>query len=299
MPTRMAIDKLKNDLVVMGEMCESALDTAIMALLDREQDLACYVIDYDREIDEMELNIDRQCVDLMREGKLDGEVLRFVSAAAKINNDLERVGDLAVEISRHVMFLVNEKSILPQVVDFMEMANQVAQMMRESIQALLEHDTTLAWKIIDERQIIEDEVQIVFRHLLAIMKRNDRAIERCCHILFICQNLQRVSDQATNIAEEVIYMAEGVNVRHHLKEMHPFVQMPLEDSDHAELEDFETELVSQTLPKEELRKEQQAAKEQSKVISEDQVREAAQSGRFKAKEARKKLLKMRASMQGK
>ncbi len=293
MPTRQAIDNLKGDVVAMGEMCENALDTAIMALLDRDTDLACYVMDYDAEIDEIELAIDRQCVALMGSSELAEDDLRFVAAAAKITNDLERVGDLAVGISQHVLFLVRERSVLPQVIDFMDMANQVAQMMRESIQALLETDTTLAWKIIDENKIAEDEMQVIFRELLNIMQRDSRAIERCCHILFIVQFLLRVAEKATNVAEEVIYMSEGVMVRHHVRELHPVTHMPLDDHETKELQRVETELLESRPPRERVRKEHLEAKRKTKSITKEEVHAAAQSGRHKATKARDRILKLR------
>lgn len=293
MPTRMALEKLKNDLVVMGEMCENALDTSLMGLLDRDSDLACYVMDYDAEIDEMELSIDNQCVELMEQGKLKGDVLRFVAASAKITSDLERVGDLAVIISEHVMFLIREKSVLPQVIDFMEMADQVAQMMRESIQSLLEKDLDLAWKIIDENRIVDDDMQVIFHELLSIMKEDPRTIERCCHILAIAQSLKRVAEQATNVAEEVIFMADGVKVRHHLREFHPVLHMPLDAGEAGEVNKFETALLEKRRPRSEIKKAHAESKRKSKGLSSSEIEDKARTGASKAKDARMKLIKLR------
>lgn len=295
MPTRAAVDKLKNDLVVMGEMCESALDTAIMALLDRDTDLACYVMDYDTAIDEQELAIDQQCTELMAGGNLSGEMLRFVASAAKINNDLERVGDLAVEIAENVLFLVRERSILPKVIDFMDMVDQVGQMMRESIDAVLEMDVSLAWKLIDERRIVDDEMQVILRELMDVMQTDGRTIERCVHLLFVVKGLMRVADQASNIAEEVIYMREGVTVRHHTRELHTLTHMPLEDDESAEVERIEAALLERRRPREEVRREAAEAKRKTQALTREQVSAAAETGRSKAKEARKRILKLRAA----
>lgn len=294
MPTRIAVDKLKNDLLAMGEMCESALDTAIMALLDRDTDLACYVMDYDSQIDELELNIDRQCTDLLAGGNLKGDPLRFVASAAKINNDLERVGDLAVEIAENVLFLVRERSILPQVIDFMDMVNQVGQMMRESINAVLEMDIDLAWKLIDERRIVDDEMQVILRELMDVMHTDGRTIERCVHLLFVVKSLMRVADQASNIAEEVIFMCEGVTVRHHVRELHTLTHRPLASDESAEVEKVEVAILESRRPREELRKEAAAAKQKVKSLTREEVSAAAETGRSKAKEARKRILKLRA-----
>jgi len=178
----MALEKLRRDIIAMGDMCENAIASAVMALVDRDANLALYVVNYDSEIDEMELAVDRDCIDLMQGGMLSGPDLRFVSAAAKINNDLERVGDLAAGICEHVLFLVRERSILPQIIDFNDMLEQVSLMVRESVQSMVEGDAELAWKIIDERPIVDDESRVIFRELLDIMRRDNRAIERCCKI---------------------------------------------------------------------------------------------------------------------
>lgn len=290
--TKAAIERLKSHLVVMGEMGEHALATAIMALVDRNSDLACYVIDYDREIDNKELEVDRQCLELMR-GNLEEEDLRFVAAAAKINNDLERVSDLAVEICEHVLFLVREKSVLSHVVDFQDLLEQVGMMMRESISALIEKDTKLAWKIIDERRIVENETQIIFHELVGIIQVDPRTTERCCHILFIVQCLMRVAAQAANIAEELIFTKEGVNVRHHLREFHPVSPAPFGNIDEAEQQKVETAILKKRKSRQQLRDEHAQAERASRRLTDQEVTAAAATVAAKAKAARLELLKRR------
>lgn len=244
MPTTLAMEKLKRDLAAMGEMCEYALTTALMALMDRDSELACHVIDYDAEIDEMELAVDRVCVELLQGGQLSGKDTLFVVATTKINNDLERVGDLASVISEHVLFLVREQSVLSQIVDFQAMLEQVGEMVRQSIEALLESDVKLAWQIIDERRKVAEETLINVYSLMELMRSEPRTIERCCHILFIVQSLHRVADQASNIAEEVIFMTEGVNIRHHIREFHPYKPRPYGELAPAAVAELEGRLVS-------------------------------------------------------
>jgi|GEM_PF-878892 len=221
MPTRAAMDQLKNDLVVMGEMCENALSSAIMALIDRDEDMARGTIRYDGEIDEMELTVDARCVQLLEGGGLKDKPLRFVAAAMKINNDLERIGDHGVEVCEHVLFLVQERTVLTQVVDFSSLVEQVGQMMRESVRALVEEDVALAWKMLDEYPVVRDEVGLIFSEILEVMEESPRAIERCCHILAVSKALERVAALTANVAEEVIYLVEGRTVRHHIEEHHP------------------------------------------------------------------------------
>jgi phosphate transport system protein len=208
----------------MAEMCENALSSSVMALIDRNEEMAESMIDYDHEIDEMELAVDRDCVKLLGEGGLDGENLRFVAAAMKISSDLERIGDYAVEVCEHVLFLVRERTVLSSIIDFAPLVEQVSQMMRESIKALVENDRKLAWKIVDEHLVIHDEMHLVFTEILEVMYKNPGTIERGVHILAVCKSLERVGDLATNVAEEVIYMVEGKNIRHHIKELRPVGQ---------------------------------------------------------------------------
>jgi phosphate transport system protein len=218
MPTRKAIDKLKSDLIIMGEMCENSVSSAIMALVDRDAEIAQQTIDYDREIDEMELAVDADCMRLFAEGRLEGANLRFVAAAMKINNDLERIGDLSVEVCEHVVFLAQRRSVLSQIVDFTALVDQISQIIQESIRSLVEHDNSLAWKIIDEHLVVQDEITVIYAEVLDIMRESPRTIERCTHILGLCKALERVADLATNVAEEVVFMVEGKNVRHHITE---------------------------------------------------------------------------------
>ncbi|MFH0911349.1 MAG: phosphate signaling complex protein PhoU [Planctomycetota bacterium] len=218
MPTRAIIEKLKNDLIVMGEMCENALSSAVMALIDGDEEMAASIIEYDREIDERELALNQDCLKLFGSGALKKEDLRFAASALKISYDLERIGDQAVDVCGHVLFLVREQTLLSQVVDFASLVEQVGQMMRESVRALVEQDANLAWKMIGEIPVVHEEGARIFAELLAIMHESSRTIERCCHILAVSRSLERVAALTTNIAEEVIYLVEGKTVRHRLRE---------------------------------------------------------------------------------
>ena len=229
------LEKLKSSIIAMGEMCEYITANAMTSLIDRDDSLANKTQEYDDQIDEMELNIDRQCRNLLLSGKLDSANTNFVLSTHKINHDLERIGDNAVHISSHVHYLVREKSILTDIIDFLPMFEQVGEMIGEGVNALLESDTRLAWKIIDEQLIVHDNMRAIFSELIEIMKRNPAAIERSCHILFIAQALQRIADLAVNIGEEVIFTAEGKIVRHHLGEYRP-PATPLSLYDIAEAE---------------------------------------------------------------
>ncbi len=291
---QLELDKLKGNLVAMGEMCEYAISTAMMSLLDRDKELACYMIEYDNEIDEIELSIDRQCQTMVNSGKLSKTECRFVMSASKINNDLERIGDQATHICEHVLFLIMEKSILAQVVDFMPMVEQVCEMTRESINSLLENDPTLAWKIIDERQIVKGEMTLIFRQLVEIMKSEPRNIERSCHILFIAQALLRIADQAANIAEEVISATEGKVVRHHLDEFHPLTLTKSIDMSEEESEEVEKKSIEASPKIDELKRDIKSGKDTALILSKEILEAQASGAVDKAMSAREKLLRHRA-----
>jgi len=218
---KLELEKLRNSIIAMGEMCEYIVANAMTSLIDRDVTLATKTQEYDQQIDEMELNIDHQCRNLLLGGKLDSSNTNFVLSTHKINNDLERIGDNAVHISEHVHYLVREKSILTDVIDFLPMFEQVGEMIGEGVNALLKNDTVLAWKIVDEQLIVHDAMRAIFAELVEMMQQNPAAIERSCHILFIAQALQRIADLAVNIGEEVIFTAEGKIIRHHLGEYRP------------------------------------------------------------------------------
>lgn len=292
---KLALEKLKSSIVAMGEMCEYTVSTAMMSLIDRDRDLACYVINYDKDIDEMELNVDRQCQTLISSGKLSRSENKFVMAASKINNDLERIGDQAAHIAEHVLFLVQEKSILTQVVDFMPMVEQVCEMTRESVNSLLENDTTLAWKIIDERRIVQDEVRLIFLQLIDIMKQSSMNIERACHILFIAQALHRVADQAANVAEEVIFATEGKVVRHHLDEFHPMPTMDYQNYPELDIKEAEKKALKTSLNRQELEEEFAKAQGETVNLSRKIIEAQAEGASEKAHNAREKLLRHQAS----
>lgn len=242
MPAKKAIDKMKQDLVVMGEMCENTVSTAIMALIDDNEDMAQQVIDGNSETNEMELTVDKDCLMLLSQGGLNDQDLRFIVAAMKIDRDLERISDLGVEIAEHVLFLIQRRTILSQIIDFNQLVEQIGQILQESILALVEGDVKLAWKIIDEHVVVHDEVALIWSEVLEIMRESSQAIERCCHILAVTKALERIADFSSNVAEEVVYTHTGKTIRHHIREHHPVDSSVIAFQEN--LEDHESALVN-------------------------------------------------------
>lgn len=289
MPAR-HIPQLKRDLVALGEMCEHALDTALMALIDRDPDLAFRVLATDVEIDERELELDRRCRDLLSTGRLKPAELRFVLAASKITNDLERIGDAAVHVVQSALFLVREQTLLAQVVDFGVLVELASQMIREAVSAVIESDTKLAWTVIDLKEKVEDEMQVIFRQLLDLMRSEPRSVERCCYVLFAAQDFRRAAELAFHIAEEVVFLEEGKVVRHHLKENHPVAPAPFGAGSGKDSVKAEAALLKRALSRATAKKQTAEAKRKTRVITTEQAADAIAVDKRVA--ARDKLLRL-------
>lgn len=211
------LHELRRELIAMSGMIEQSVDTAIMGLVDRNDEMAQEVIRLDAVVDEMENDIDRACQSLLREPGIGAEDFRFVVASSKICRDLERMSDQAVDISRSVSFLVTRQSILDSNA-FSLVLETTEQMVRDSVTCLMNHDADLAWHVVVTDDQVDAEVQRMHDYLVSVAQDSPEKTERAVHLLYIVRALERIADQATNVAEEVIFMIEGRIVRHHIDE---------------------------------------------------------------------------------
>lgn len=207
------LEKLKCDLLTMGAMVEEATNMAIAAIVDRRPELSQEVIDGDVVIDEREVRIEEDCLKILALHQPVAADLRFVIVALKVNNDLERMGDLAVNIAERSAFLCKDGSLgLP--VDFDRMVEDVRTMVRDSLDSLVNLDIEKSRRVLE----IDDEVdrfnRAMFRGLHEIMHSDPSTIDRAVHTLSVSKHLERIADHATNIAEDVIFMVDGEVVRH-------------------------------------------------------------------------------------
>ena len=208
------IDGLKQKILFVGTLVEEAIAKAISALINRDLNLANVVIDADTEIDRMEVDVEEEVLKILALYQPVAADLRFVVAVLKINNDLERMGDLARNIAKRVVFLAScERYDLP--VDFRGMAKRAQSMVKESLDALVNSDPVLAQRVRESddevdasRKTIEKEIE---KQITAHTDRTDCLM----HLSAVARHLERIADMATNIAEDVIYMVEGEIVRHH------------------------------------------------------------------------------------
>ena len=207
------IDDVKRRILNIGDLVEVAISRAIAALLEGDRMLAGSVVAADAHIDRKEVEVEQQCIGILLGHHPENGDMRFIIATLKINNDLERVGDLAVNIAKTVVKLVDHEGFR-RLAGCKEMAGKAEAMLHRCLKALVDSDVNLARKVI----AADDEVDNLHKVLeKQIARELDRNPEHAAHLLklaHVARQLERVGDMATNIAEDVIYMVEGKIVRH-------------------------------------------------------------------------------------
>lgn len=208
------LEKLKKRILSLGAMAEDRVRMAIKAIDTRDPVIADKIIRTDYEIDEMEVEIEEECLKILALHQPVAVDLRFITAVIKINNDLERIADEAVNIARGVSYLSREKQTSYFDFDFSQMVEKTQAMLKSSLDAFVNMDTDLAVKVC----IMDDEVDEingeVHRMVKGAIRDNPEQGEHLINLLLISRHLERIADHATNIAEEVIYLIEGEIVRH-------------------------------------------------------------------------------------
>lgn len=195
-----------------GGAVESAIDRAIIALIHRRPELARQVTLGDDKIDALEVEIEEECLELLALYQPVAGDLRFIVAVMKVNNDLERMGDLAVNIAHRASYLGTHEAIqLPE--DFPKMAEQVRGMVRDALDALVHEDSEKARAILRQDDFVDSCHRSMFKVLEDMMRADTNTIVRAVQTLSASRNLERIADLATNIAEDVIFMSEGAVVR--------------------------------------------------------------------------------------
>ncbi|HTL60562.1 MAG TPA: phosphate signaling complex protein PhoU [Nitrospira sp.] len=204
---------LKSQILRMGELVEAQIEGSIKALVDRDADLASQIIERDTLVNKMDVEIDESCMRLLALQAPAARDLRFVTTAMKISTELERMSDIAENISERVIEL-NEEPQLKPYIDIPRMANWTMGMVRECLDAFVRSDAVLARKVCADDDFVDDLTHQLFRELLSFMIENPTTITRAIRLTFIGKSLERIADHATNIAELVIYMVEGKIIRH-------------------------------------------------------------------------------------
>ncbi|MEW6510556.1 MAG: phosphate signaling complex protein PhoU [Bacteroidota bacterium] len=210
-----ALDALKTDIIRMSSLAEQAIAGSIRALLERKPELARDIISNDDQINLMEVRIDDAVVDLLALQQPVASDLRLILAALKINNDLERIGDHAVNIAESAVQCAEHEPIKP-FEDITEMARITKEMLRDSIDAFIHSDPEKSRQVLANDDSIDALNKKVVSDLVGVMREHPDRIEHALDLIRVSRNLERVADLATNIAEEVIFIAEAQVVKHHL-----------------------------------------------------------------------------------
>ena len=212
------LEDLRRNLILMGGEVERQIQRAIEALTEVDEKKAADVIAADTEIDRMEMVIEEQAVHLLALQQPVAVDLRFLVAALKINNDLERIGDHAVNIAEGAERLAGQKPFKP-FIDINYMAEVAMSMLKQSLDAFVNRDASLARQVIKRDDILDDKNVSIIRELLTYMAEYPNLITYCLELISISKNLERVGDLASNICEDTIYMAEARWVKHHATEL--------------------------------------------------------------------------------
>ena len=204
---------LKQKLLTMASHAETALANAIKALVDRTDDLARKVITDDSILDHFEIEIDEMSIGLLAlQGPLASD-LRLITIAMKISHDLERVGDEATTIARRTLELSQEPQLKPYV-DIPRMTNLAMEMLNEALDAFVNHNPAKARAVIPQDKEVDAINRQLHRELVSYMIEKPTTITRCLNLMVISKSIERIADHATNIAEEVVFLYEGRDIRH-------------------------------------------------------------------------------------
>jgi phosphate transport system protein len=207
------LQDIKQNILYAGVLTETAIQNVVVALLDRKSELAQKVIEGDKEIDKLDTEIEEQCIRLLALRQPIARDLRFITTAIKINGHLERIGDMAVNIAEKVLQL-NEVPQLKPYIDLPRMGEIAREMIRGSLDAFVREECELANHIRRMDSIIDTLNEQIFRELLTFMLEDTRTVHRALLIMQVSKNLERIADHAKGIADMVVYMVTGINVRH-------------------------------------------------------------------------------------
>ena len=211
------LKSLKEKLLEMASRAEEQIATAVRGLKDREEALACQVLEREEAINLLDIEIDEMCMRLMALRQPMATDLRFITSAMKISGDLERIGDLAVNIAERTIDLLKSPQLKP-LIDIPRMAQMAQDMVRDALNAFVNRDDKLARDVCERDDLVDELNNQVFRELLTYMMQDPETISRAVDLILVGRHLERIADHATNIGEDVIYMVRGRTIKHHIEE---------------------------------------------------------------------------------
>lgn len=204
---------LKGTVLKLGSMVEKAISDSIKSLVERNSKLAADVIDKDTQVNALDVEIDEECIRLIALRQPRAGDLRLITTAMKITTDLERIGDLAVDISERALELNEEPQMKPYI-DIPRMAEIAQGMVRDALDAFVKRDSSLARDVLTRDDLVDNLNWQVLNELLFFMIQDPKTVSRAVKITYVSKYIERIADHATNIAEMVIYLVEGKIIRH-------------------------------------------------------------------------------------
>jgi phosphate transport system protein len=211
------LEQLKAMLLEMGALVENAVYRSVQGVVEKNEELAHQVLRNEGRINELEMQIDDLAIGLLVLQQPVAADLRLVTAAIKINNDLERMGDLAVNIAQRSLDMMREAVIRPMV-DIPHIAGLVQSMVRKALDAFVNRDADLARSVLASDDGVDNLRTASYHELVSYMEKDPSNIPQALNLLSVVRNLERIADHSTNIAEDVLFLVKGIDVRHHNEE---------------------------------------------------------------------------------
>lgn len=210
---------LNEQILKMGGVVEEMMIRSMKALVDSDSNVALDVLNKEKEVNLLEMDIDNRCLKMLALRQPAAGDLRFITIGLKISKDLERMGDLAVNISERALDLNKEPPLKPYV-DLPRMASKAQQMVKRALDAFVKRDAILARQVCALDDQVDEFNHKIFDDLVQLMQKDSSSVMRGVHLISIARNLERIADHATNIAEVVIFMVTGEDIRHGRKKNH-------------------------------------------------------------------------------
>lgn len=207
------MEQLKDKIVEMGVMVQGLIKNSVKSLKDLNKDLAEQVIAEDEKVDQLELEIDEKCIQLVALRQPEASDLRFLMTGMRIANNLERIGDLAEDVAERALELYGQPLLKP-LIDIPEMAKLTQEAVAMAIDSFVKNDSLKAKEIWEKEKAVDKLRDRVHDELVEIMAKDSSSVKRAIPLLLISRHLERISDHATNIAEDVVFMSEGRVVKH-------------------------------------------------------------------------------------
>jgi phosphate transport system protein len=217
-PFEEELQSLTEMLQEMGALVAHAVQRSVLSLVEKNEDYAHQVIRDESRVDQMEINIDDKVASLIVREQPVARDMRLVVSAIKISTDLERMGDLAVHIAERSLSLMMQP-LLPETVDFAEITGIVESMVLGSLDSFVKRDAQIARGILESDNAVDQARSNIQRQLISLMQRDTSTIGRALDYFIVARKLERIADHATNIAEDVIFLAQGIDVRHRVAEV--------------------------------------------------------------------------------